>query len=133
MILVISEGGIPTLSKLFTGPLPIEDDLISSFLAALNTFSGELFSEGLDRAMFGQYSLLMKPLSTFLVCYLFKGHSYSAQKKIHKFIENIKDNEGLLSKFEEFYKTNKTINLEELPILNSIIKDIFIEKKFNNS
>ena len=128
MILVISEGGVPTFSKLFTETLVIEEDIISSFLAAFNTFSGELFSEGLDRATFGQYTLLMKPISTFLVCYLFKGQSFSAQKKIQNFVENIKNNENLLEKFNKYYQTNQIIELEEVPILKSLITEIFIEK-----
>ncbi len=128
MILVISEGGLSTFSKLFTKTLDIEENLISSFLATFNTFSGELFSEGLDRATFGQYTLLMKRISTFLVCYLFKGHSFSAQKKIQNFVENIKNNEDLLEKFNKYCQTNRIIKLEDVPILKSLITEIFIKK-----
>jgi tetratricopeptide (TPR) repeat protein len=132
MILVISEGGIPTFSKLFAETFAVEDDLISSFLAAFNTFSDEIFSEGLDRASFGEFTLLMKPISTFLVCYLFKGQSYSAQRKIQHLVEKIEKNKDLLDEFKNYYQTNQIIRLEDNPILNSLITDIFIEKKFNN-
>jgi tetratricopeptide (TPR) repeat protein len=128
IILVISKGGIPIFSKLFTEILVNEEDIISSFLATFNTFSSELFSEGLDRAIFGQYTLLMKSISTFLVCYLFKGQSFSAQKKIQNFVENIKNNEDLLEKFNKYYQTNRIIKLEDVPILKSLITEIFIEK-----
>ena len=128
MILVISEGGGPAFSKLFGETLFIEDDLISSFLAAFNQFSGELFSEGLDRATFGQYTLLMKPISTFLVCYLFEGQSFYAQKKIQDFVENIENNDNLLERFDRYYHTNQIIKLEEVPLLKSLVAEIFIEK-----
>ena len=131
MILVISDGGLSTFSKLFTETLVIEKDLISSFLATFNAFSGEFFSEGLDRATFGQYTLLMKPISTFLICYIFKGQSFSAQKKIQNFAENIKNNKDLLEKFNKYYQTNQIIKLEDVPILKSLITEIFIEKNIN--
>jgi len=128
MILVISEGGVPTFSKLFAETFIIEDDLISGFLKAFNTFSGELFSEGLDRASFGQFTLLMKPLSTFLVCYLFKGQTLSAQRKMKVFVENLEQNKQLLEKFNEYYKSNQVIKMEDLPSLNSLITEIFMQK-----
>lgn len=128
MILVISEGGLSIFFKLFTETLVIEENLISSFLATFNTFSAEFFSEGLDRATFGQYTLLIKPISTFLVCYLFKGHSFYAQKKIQNFVENIKNNEELLEKFNKYYQTNQIIKLEDVPILKSLVTEIFIKK-----
>jgi hypothetical protein len=128
MILIISEGGHSTFSKLFTESLDIEEDLISGFLATFNSFSGEFFSEGLDRATFGQYTLLMKPISTFLFCYIFKGQSFSAQKKMQNFVENIKSNEDLLEKFNKYYQTNQIIKLEDVPILKSLITEIFIKK-----
>jgi len=128
MILVISEGGIPTFSKLFAETFIIEDDLISGFLKAFNTFSGEIFSEGLDRASFGQFTLLMKPLSTFLVCYLFKGQTLSAQRKMKVFVENLEQNKQLLEKFNEYYKSNQVIKMEDLPSLNSLITEIFMQK-----
>jgi len=128
MILVISEAGIPTFSKLFAESFLVEDELISSFLAAFNTFSGELFSEGLERASFGNYTLIMKPIVNFLVCYLFKGQSYSAQKRIEKFIEEIERNKEVLDKFNEYRTTNRMIKLENLPKLNSLIKHIFLNE-----
>ncbi|MDX1798318.1 MAG: tetratricopeptide repeat protein [Candidatus Lokiarchaeia archaeon] len=128
MLLVISTGGILTFSMLFAESFNVEDELISGFLSAFNSFSGELFSEGLDRASFGKYTLLMKPFSDFLICYIFKGQSFSALKKIQNFAENIEQNAELLEKFNNFYKTNQIINIEDVPQLNSLITKIFLEK-----
>ncbi|MFW9820125.1 MAG: tetratricopeptide repeat protein [Candidatus Thorarchaeota archaeon] len=128
MLLVISSGGVLTFSMLFAESFNVEDDLISGFLSAFNSFSGELFSEGLDRASFGKYTLLMKPFSSFLICYIFKGQSFSAQKKIQSFANNLEQNKELLEKFNDFYKTNQTINIEDVPQLNSLITEIFLAK-----
>ncbi|TFG18475.1 MAG: tetratricopeptide repeat protein [Promethearchaeota archaeon] len=130
MIIIISEGGIPTFSKLFTDTFVVEDDLISGFLSAFNTFSGELFSKGLDRASFGEFTLIMKPISGFLVCYIFKGQSFLAQKRIQYFIDNLKSNLELLNKFNEYSALNRIIELKDFPILNSILKESFHNKDF---
>lgn len=126
-LLIISEGGLLIFSKLFSKTLDIKEDLTSNFLSAFNSFSSELFSEGLDRATFGRYNLLMKPISTFLVCYLFKGQSFSAQKKIQTFVESIQTYEDLLKKFENYYQMNQILNPKDAPILNSLIREIFLE------
>ncbi len=131
MILVITQGGVPAFSNLFAETFAVEDDLISSFLSAFNTFSGELFSEGLDRASFGEFTLLMKPLLDFLVCYLFKGESFFADKKIQKFVKYLERDQRLLDKFNEFYKTNQVIGSEDLPVLNNLITQIFIDKNID--
>ena len=132
MILVISEGGIPTFTRVFTDTFIVKDDLISSFLVAFNTFSGELFSEGLDRAMFGEYSILMKSISPFLVCYLFKGQSYLAQDKLQKFIDKITKNKTVWQTFNERYQTNQEIQLRKVPLLDAIITEIFLTNSFND-
>ena len=125
MILVISEGGTPTFSNLFADTFMVEDDLISGFLSAFNTFSGELFSEGLDRASFGEFTLMMKPISRFLLCYIFKGQSFFAQKRIEHFIERLEMNQDLMNKFNEYHAINRVIELKDFPVLDSIINEVF--------
>ncbi len=128
MILLISEGGTPTFSNLFADTFMVEDDLISGFLSAFNTFSGELFSEGLDRASFGEFTLIMKPISRFLACYIFKGQSFFAQKRLEHFIERLEMNQDLMNKFNEYQIANQMIKLEDLPNLNSLITQIFLNE-----
>ncbi|MFX1489441.1 MAG: tetratricopeptide repeat protein [Promethearchaeota archaeon] len=130
LLLILSEGGIPIFSKMFKEKMFIEEDLISSFLAAFNSFSAELFSEGLDRASFGEFTVLIKPILTFLVCYLFKGQSFSAQKRIKNYIEKLGKNKELLEKFNDYYNTNQVVTLEDAPALNSLIKETFEKKNF---
>lgn len=129
ILLVLSEGGVPIFSHIFSQNWAFEDDLVGGFLSAINSFSGELFSEGLDRANFGQHTVLMKPFSSFSVCYLFKGQSYLANKKIKKFIGTIETNEQLKEIFENYYKNHQTINLTENPPLEELFTNVFINKK----
>ena len=79
-LLIVSEGGKPIFSHLFEEDPSFEDFLFGGFFAAINSFISEKFSEGLDRASFGEHTLLMNTLSPFFVCYVYKGQSYSAQQ-----------------------------------------------------
>ncbi|MFX1269839.1 MAG: hypothetical protein ACFFAK_17905, partial [Promethearchaeota archaeon] len=105
-----------------------EDHLFGGFLTAINSFSDEIFSEGLNRANFGEYTIIMNSLYPFLVCYLFKGQSYSAQQRIRFFIEELKEDKDAWQTFREFYRLNKEIQMKDIPSLEPLITKIFIDK-----
>ncbi|MHA2123831.1 MAG: tetratricopeptide repeat protein [Promethearchaeota archaeon] len=60
LLLIIGEGGVLLFSYPFTDEVKVDDELFGGFLSAITSFSDEVFSEGLDRAKFGQYTVLMK-------------------------------------------------------------------------
>jgi tetratricopeptide (TPR) repeat protein len=130
LILIVSEGGGPIFSQPFIKEWSFENHLFGGFLTAINSFSDEVFSKGLDRATFGEYTLLMKSVKPFLVCYLFKGQTYPAQQKIKLFINKIQNENKIWQTFHEFFKSNREIQLKDIPSLESILTDIFIKKKF---
>ena len=128
-LLIMSEGGKPILTQFFTASNVFEDHLFGGFMSAINSFMDEMFSEGLDRASFGQHTLLMKSIIPFLVCYVYKGQSYSAQNRINYFIDKMQKDVEVWEIFHNYYKTNKEVQLNDIPQLDSLIKKVFIEKK----
>ncbi|MHA1884809.1 MAG: tetratricopeptide repeat protein [Promethearchaeota archaeon] len=128
VILIVSESGELIFSQSFTERWSFEDDMFGSFLSAINSFSDELFSEGLDRANFGQYSVLMKSISPFLVCYLFKGQSYLAQHRIRYFVDSIESDNLIWETINKFYRTSQEIQVKDIPRLEPLITEIFIDK-----
>jgi tetratricopeptide (TPR) repeat protein len=126
LILITSEAGTPIFSKSFIDDFSFQDHLWGGFLTAFNSFSGEMLSEGLDRAKFGEYILIMKAVSPFLVCYLFKGQSYLAQHKIQSFIDKIKSNETIWQTFNKFYQNNQEVQLNDIPYLEELLNEIFL-------
>jgi len=128
LFLIIAEGGIPIYSKSFIEEKDFKETFISKFLTAFNTFSEQIFSEGLDRATFGNYTLVMAPVNSFSLCYLFKGQSYVAKQKLTRFTEKIRKNKLLGQIFENFDQNNETIKLSENAPLESLITEIFISK-----
>ncbi|MHA2391901.1 MAG: hypothetical protein ACXAEX_08015 [Promethearchaeota archaeon] len=131
LLLIVSEGGTPLFSQSFVEHEDFEDHLFGGFFTAINSFINEKFSEGLDRAIFGEHTLLMNSVSPFFICYVFKGQSYSAQQRIGIFIEKIKDDEFIWQKFENFYQTNQEIQIKDVPSLEPLISKVFIERSIN--
>jgi tetratricopeptide (TPR) repeat protein len=128
LLLVVSEGGRPVFSQLFVEDQDFEDYLFGGFFTAINSFISEKFSEGLDRAIFGKHTLLMTSVSPFFVCYVFKGQSYLAQQRIRYFVEKIQNDELVWQTFIKFHQQNQEIQAKDIPSLESLIKDIFIDK-----
>jgi len=128
ILLIISEGGRPVFSESFVEEWSFEDHLFGGFLTAVNSFSDEMFSEGLNRANFGEYTVIMNSLHPFLVCYLFKGQSYLAQQRVKNFIDNIKKDKSIWKTLNEFNQTCRVVQLEDIPSLEPLINEIFLEK-----
>jgi tetratricopeptide (TPR) repeat protein len=128
LLLIISEGGVPFFSKSFIEDKAFEDHLFGGFFTAINSFINEKFAEGLDRASFGEHTLLMNSVSPFLLCYVYKGQSYSAQQRLKYFIEKVQNQEQIWQTFVNYYQLNKEVQLEDIPSLEPLIKEIFIEQ-----
>jgi len=127
-LLIVSEGGVPFFSQSFIEDKSFEDHLFGGFLTAINSFINEKFSKGLDRASFGEYTVILKPIPPFLVCYFFKGQSYQAQQRIGFFIDIIQEKEEIWRVFQEFYQTNQEVQLSDAPLLKPLITEVFIDK-----
>jgi len=127
-LLIVSEGGIPFFSHSFIEDKAFEDHLFGGFFTAINSFINEKFSEGLDRASFGKHTLLMDSISPFLMCYIYEGQSYSAQKRIKSFTHALKRNKEVWDMFQEFFQANKKIQIKDIPSLEPLITKIFINK-----
>jgi tetratricopeptide (TPR) repeat protein len=124
-LLIITESGVPLFSYSFSQELSFEDDIISSVISAFNTFSGELFSKGLDRARFGDYIILLESLDSYSVCYLFKGQSYPAKQKLKNFMGELQNNSTIWQTLETINKTSQVAELKDLPQIENLIKVIF--------
>ncbi|MHA2087898.1 MAG: tetratricopeptide repeat protein [Promethearchaeota archaeon] len=129
LLLILSEGGLPVFSQYFVEDQSIEDHVFGGFLTAINSFINEIFSEGLDRVIFGDHTILVNALAPFFICYVFKGQSYSANLKIKVFIEGIQNDKEIWESFESFYKRNQEIQLKDVPTLKPLIQGVFIATK----
>ena len=128
LLLIISKDGVPIFTQSFIKDNIFGEYLFGAFFAAFNSFMDEEFSEGLDRASFGEYTLLMKAITPFLICYVYKGQSYSAQTRIKMFIEKLQDDKEVWEIIGNFFTTNKIIQKDTIPRLDSLIREIFVTR-----
>jgi len=128
MILIFSEGGNPVYSQVFAEENSFKFHLFGGLLTTLDYFIKELFSEGLDRAIFGKYTLLINKRSPFIIVYIFKGKSYLALHRIKHFCKTIRDEGSIWENLIDRYRQNKLIHQNDLPLLDLMISKIFIEK-----
>ena len=87
-----------------------------------------MFAEGFDRAIFGQYNILMAPVPPFLVCYLFKGQSYLAQHRLKHFAMLLQTDKKVWDVLNKFDRASQIVELRDVPSLDPLITDIFINK-----
>ncbi|MFW9823740.1 MAG: tetratricopeptide repeat protein [Candidatus Thorarchaeota archaeon] len=127
-LLIISEGGEPIFSQKFTEDRSFEDHLFGGFLTTIDYFIKETFSEGLDRAMFGDYTLLMKSIPPFFISYIFKGDSYYALKRVSYFVDYIQKKEDIWEQLLKINQRSQVIHLQDIPTLDHLIRETFIEK-----
>ncbi|MHA2339436.1 MAG: hypothetical protein ACXACX_19190 [Candidatus Hodarchaeales archaeon] len=125
LLLIIAEGGTLLFSYAFTDKWQQDEDLFSSFLSAFTSFSDEFFSKGLDRAKFGDDTLLMQSVNSFSVCYLFRGQTYLAKQKLEKFIKTIQTNSSIWETFEKFNKSGQVVELVDIPKIKTLLTNIF--------
>ncbi|MHA1986554.1 MAG: tetratricopeptide repeat protein [Promethearchaeota archaeon] len=128
LLLIIGEGGVLLFSYPFSDTVKIDDEIFGGFLSAFSTFSDEVLSEGLDRAKFGEYTVLMDNIGAFSFCYLFKGQTYVAQKKLANFTENFQKNTSMMDTLNQFQETSQVMELKDFPFLEGFIKGIFTAK-----
>jgi len=100
-------------------------DLFSSFMSAFNTFMDEIFSKSIDRIRVGENTILINPVEPFLACYVIKGQSYPALKKLTRFTEAIKENTEISQALNKSVKTSEMLELDKPPELRSVINEIF--------
>jgi hypothetical protein len=126
-LLILAEGGVLLFSYPFTEEWKQDDDLFGSFLSAFLNFSDEFFSQGLDRAKFGEDTILLHPVGDFSICYLFKGQTYFAKRKLVKFAETIQEESTIWETLEKFEKSSQVAELRDIPIIESILTNIFVK------
>ena len=101
--------------------------LFSSFMSAFDTFSSELFSESIDRIKIGENIILIKPIESFLVCYVIKGQSYLGLKKLNRFSKAIKDNTEIWETLNRAVKSGEELELDKPRSLGAVMNEIFVQ------
>jgi hypothetical protein len=128
VILIISKSGKPIFSQSFVEGWSFQDHLFGGFLSAINSFSDEMLSHGLDRAIFGEYTIIMNAISPFIICYLFKGQSFLAQQRMKHFVDAIQNDKIIWKTIKKYYQANRLVQENDIPSLDLLVNEVFIER-----
>ncbi|MBD3404768.1 MAG: tetratricopeptide repeat protein [Candidatus Lokiarchaeota archaeon] len=123
-MLLSAHEGYCIVSKEFETSFKVDESLVSGFLSAITSFSDEVFSLPLDRIKVGEFILLFRAIMPFLFCYVFKGESYSALKKVEQIIEYLKEDEVLWMSLRETIESGK-LNNQVNQEVQRIVTDVF--------
>jgi tetratricopeptide (TPR) repeat protein/predicted amidohydrolase len=120
-ISIFSKTGNMAFSYRFQESPNFDEKIIGNFIL----MSGQIVGGSLNRLKFGEYTALLKDLEQFLICYVFKGQSYSAQQKLTYLSKTILHNIEIMESLYVTIRTGKSLVLKDIPILLNLITEIF--------
>lgn len=128
MFMLLKTTGMPIYSKNFTLKGELDDALMSGFLSAINIFAKEAFSAKgpINRIKHNDYTIIINNIESYLMCYIFKGQSFSALQKLVKIIDKVKLNDQLWAELIHMYDKTITLSQVNKDILDSIVTGILI-------
>ena len=125
IFLIVNSSGLSIFSKNFVERDKLDDQLIAGLISAINSFSQDTFKtdKPIERIKQGENTLIIKKLSNFNICYVFKGSSYFANKKMNDIYTRIEKNKAIMNEL--------TINQNFLPLAveENLIK--FVNETFS--
>jgi tetratricopeptide (TPR) repeat protein len=126
MLMILDENGIPFFSYQFGDEDQVNQVIFSGFLTAINNIIQEVFStEGsLRRIEHQNYLLIFSQIENVIICYAFKGSSYSASKKIEAFRNRLVSSPIWLD-FPNMIKTGRSLEEDKFKRLENWADEIF--------
>ncbi|MFX0026429.1 MAG: tetratricopeptide repeat protein [Candidatus Hermodarchaeota archaeon] len=126
MLIIMTKEGNVLLSNPFTADMTIDDTLIGAFLSSCNTFCDQILSEVFDRVKFGKYTVLIKAINSYSICYLFQGQTYNAQQKLKHFSNTAKNESRIMEILDNAVTKGRVIKVNENPPIEELIIESFM-------
>ena len=126
LLTIISKKGSMIFSNPFTADMTFDVNRIGDFLSSFNTFSDQIFSESLDRVKFLDFTLILKEINSFIICYMFKGQSYSAQQKLLHFSNALTNQGNIIKILNSSAQSGPPLSIKEIPLIEELISESFL-------
>ncbi len=128
MLLIVGKTGQCLFSKIFVPDTQINDQLLGGFLSAISSFGSEVFenTETLDRIVYQEHTLALKPIESMMFTYVFKGQSYSALQKLDKFTGTVKSSTIAWNGLTNVLEIGKTLKTAEEIAIVDMVNEIFL-------
>ncbi|MFQ5980465.1 MAG: tetratricopeptide repeat protein [Candidatus Heimdallarchaeota archaeon] len=127
MVMILAGSGLTLYSKAFVEEILADEHLVGGFLTAVGSLGSEIFasSGAIERIMYQDYTLALKPLESLSFVYVFKGQSYSALLKLDQFMQATYDSPIVWGALERTLKTGLTLDEAEEKTMEETIRQIF--------
>jgi len=125
MLLIITEGGITIFSHFFKSKGVIKGPLVGSFLSAIEAFSKEVFSSSIERLTLGDHRLIINISENLTFAYVYLGESYTAIKRLKKFILMLQMNSDLWKALKNKVNTGMLLTSDEEAIILNAVQNTF--------
>ncbi|WP_457558928.1 tetratricopeptide repeat protein [Candidatus Harpocratesius sp.] len=99
--ILLNDHGKVLFFRSFTSYWEFDREMLAGFLSAFDTMSGEVFSQTLERAKFGDFNVIINKITPFMLGYVYQGPSFYAQKKIHQISQEFIEHKDILIGFFE--------------------------------
>ncbi|MFX0091033.1 MAG: tetratricopeptide repeat protein [Candidatus Hodarchaeota archaeon] len=126
MLLILDAKGLCLFSMPFLPKSTLDEHLMGGFLTAIQAFSTQVFSQSIDRVKLEDYTLLLMTRTPFLICYVFKGHSYTAQQKLTYFTNNLQANTAIWQALIQTSQEGRVLNSKMKVALEALITEILL-------
>ncbi len=93
LFMILAEGGVKIYEKKFREGAKLKSALISGLLTAIHGLSESAFSthSSVQRIKHNEYTVIIKPINQILFCFVFKGKSYTALRKLDDIVGFLQD------------------------------------------
>jgi len=129
MLLILTQSGQPIYNENFIPSRFSKDEsLLSGFISSINAFFKEVFetSGSIERIKHQDLTVLLKPCESILFCYVFKGQSYSAIKKLEEFTSLLYDKKtDIWNMLQNQIKVSVPLEEDKIKQIEEIIADVF--------
>ena len=129
MFLIFTQTGKPIYHKNFLPErINTDESLLTGFISSINVFFKEVFEStgSIERIKHHDLTILLKSMDSVLFCYVFRGQSYSAIKKVDRFIASLLvDKKESWQDINEQLNTPKQLSKENESIIDEVISAIF--------
>ncbi|NHJ05549.1 MAG: tetratricopeptide repeat protein [Candidatus Heimdallarchaeota archaeon] len=129
MFLIITPSGQSVYHKNFLPErISTDESLLSGFISSINVFFKEVFEStgSIERIKHHDLTILLKSVESLLFCYVFKGQSYSAIKKVDDFIFYLQvEKKEFWTDLVEQINSPKMISEKKALILEEVISKVF--------
>ncbi|WP_457558788.1 tetratricopeptide repeat protein [Candidatus Harpocratesius sp.] len=129
---IMNECGPMIFSQQFNREIVVNDQLFGGLLSAFYSYCSEMTEHSFDRAKFGHYTIMLVHNHSLLFAYVYKGSSYSAQKRLNLFLDKLKTYSELWNQIQNSVNLNNVLPKSTLqlflPVFHSSFPEILMEE-----